>query len=146
MGESRLRTASARCPCCGYVTLHERGGYEICPLCGWEDDGQDHPHADEVWGGPNGDLSLAEARRNFRDHLTMYRAGEDTRVGGEDSPAEARAKRAILAAFHRLSAHPPAPEVERLWASVDENEAVLDAELHRRIWEYEQRGDGEPSV
>jgi hypothetical protein len=29
------------CPCCGHVTLSERGGYEICAECGWEDDGQD---------------------------------------------------------------------------------------------------------
>ena len=35
------------CPCCGYLTLDERGGYEICPVCYWEDDGQDdHDAAD----------------------------------------------------------------------------------------------------
>ena len=33
----------------------------------WEDDGQDDHDADEVRGGPNGDLSLAAARRNFRE-------------------------------------------------------------------------------
>lgn len=33
------------CPCCGYKTLTEEydavegTGYDICPLCGWEDDG-----------------------------------------------------------------------------------------------------------
>ena len=56
------------CPCCGYPTLGERGGYEICELCDWEDDGQDDPHADEEWGGPNGHYSLTDARRNFRRH------------------------------------------------------------------------------
>jgi hypothetical protein len=45
--------------------LAERGGYEICPVCWWEDDGQDVHNADEVWGGPNGRLSLTGARRNF---------------------------------------------------------------------------------
>jgi hypothetical protein len=54
------------CPCCGYLTLRERGGYAICPVCFWEDDGQDDPHADEVWGGPNGRLSLTAARENYR--------------------------------------------------------------------------------
>ena len=29
------------CPCCGHGTLDERGAYEICDVCGWEDDGQD---------------------------------------------------------------------------------------------------------
>ncbi|GGK46377.1 membrane protein [Planomonospora parontospora subsp. parontospora] len=53
------------CPCCGYVTLDERGGFEICPVCFWEDDGQDDPDADVVLGGPNGRLSLTQARRNF---------------------------------------------------------------------------------
>jgi len=55
-----------RCPCCGNLTLGERGGFDICPVCFWEDDGQDDPHADEVWGGPNGGLSLTEARTNYR--------------------------------------------------------------------------------
>ncbi len=56
-----------RCPCCRYHTLEERGGYEVCPVCYWEDDGQDDPDADEVWGGPNADLSLTQARVNFEE-------------------------------------------------------------------------------
>ncbi|MEC3979207.1 CPCC family cysteine-rich protein [Amycolatopsis sp. H20-H5] len=54
-----------RCPCCGYRTLDERGGFQICPVCFWEDDGQDDHDAGEVRGGPNGPLTLTEARRNF---------------------------------------------------------------------------------
>ena len=57
-----------RCPCCGYRTLDERGGYEICSVCFWEDDGQDDHDADEVRGGPNHDLSLKKARQNFREY------------------------------------------------------------------------------
>ncbi|MET8581776.1 CPCC family cysteine-rich protein [Streptomyces collinus] len=57
---------SYRCPCCGFVTLSERGAFEICPVCFWEDDGQDEHDASEVHGGPNHDLSLRQARRNFR--------------------------------------------------------------------------------
>ncbi|MFF4554441.1 CPCC family cysteine-rich protein [Streptomyces sp. NPDC001422] len=53
------------CPCCGFLTLDERGSYEICPVCFWEDDGQDDQDANRVRGGPNGRLSLTEARRNF---------------------------------------------------------------------------------
>ncbi|MGJ7498649.1 CPCC family cysteine-rich protein [Variovorax sp. RT4R15] len=54
------------CPCCGCLTLAERGGYEICPVCFWEDDGQDEVDALTVRSGPNGMVSLAQARANFR--------------------------------------------------------------------------------
>jgi hypothetical protein len=54
------------CPCCGYRTLPKRGGYDICPICFWEDDGQDEQDADVVRGGPNGNASLTAARENFR--------------------------------------------------------------------------------
>src|SRR5262245_34825945 len=64
------------CPCCGYRTLDQRGSYEICELCNWEDDGQDDPHADEIWGGPNGSYSLTEARENFKRHRIMYGASK----------------------------------------------------------------------
>jgi len=47
--------------------LPKRATDEICPVCFWHDDGQDDPHADEVWGGPNKDLSLTQARSNFRE-------------------------------------------------------------------------------
>jgi len=53
------------CPCCGYKTLRERGGFEMCPVCCWEDDGQDDHDANRVRGGPNGSLSLMQARANF---------------------------------------------------------------------------------
>jgi hypothetical protein len=59
-----------RCPCCYFRTLYERGGFEICPICYWEDDGQDDSDADSRWGGPNGVLSLTEARKNYSQFKT----------------------------------------------------------------------------
>ena len=53
------------CPCCGHVTLAERGGYEICDECGWEDDGQDDHDADVARNGPNGGMSLEDARAAY---------------------------------------------------------------------------------
>jgi hypothetical protein len=55
-----------RCPCCFCKTLSERDIYEICPVCFWEDDGQDEHDADLVKGGPNKALSLNEARANYK--------------------------------------------------------------------------------
>ena len=53
------------CPCCGHRTLKQRGGFEICDECGWEDDGQDDHDSDVVRGGPNGWLSLDMARAEY---------------------------------------------------------------------------------
>ena len=55
------------CPCCGFRTLRERAAFEMCPVCWWEDDGQDDADADVVRGGPNGELSLSKARLNYRE-------------------------------------------------------------------------------
>jgi hypothetical protein len=71
-----------RCPCCGYLTLGERGGFEICPVCFWEDDGQDDCDADVIRGGPNGTRSLAQARANYQ----RIRACEDRFIGKVRAP------------------------------------------------------------
>jgi hypothetical protein len=53
------------CPCCGHLTLRERGIYQICRECRWEDDGQDNHDSSVVRGGPNGKLSLDAARAAY---------------------------------------------------------------------------------
>ncbi|MCR6488709.1 hypothetical protein M8542_38360 [Amycolatopsis sp. OK19-0408] len=61
------------CPCCGHPTLGERGRYDICDECSWEDDGQDDHDSAVVRGGPNGPTSLDAAR-------ARYIAGGGTRL------------------------------------------------------------------
>lgn len=51
-----------QCPCCCHFTLDEAGGYDICPVCFWEDDGTTGEHA----FSPNS-VSLVEARLNYRE-------------------------------------------------------------------------------
>ncbi|GAA3855633.1 hypothetical protein GCM10022243_21250 [Saccharothrix violaceirubra] len=53
------------CPCCGHPTLDARAEYDICNECGWEDDGQDDHDSAMVRGGPNGSLSLDDARADY---------------------------------------------------------------------------------
>lgn len=71
------------CLCCGCLTLDERGGYDICPVCFWEDDAYlvvadgeikgvlvDKEVSDEdlldVPSGANHGLTLREGRGNYR--------------------------------------------------------------------------------
>jgi hypothetical protein len=53
-----------QCRCCGFWTLADYGGYELCPVCDWEDDPTTIFEPGEGPTGPN-HLSLTEGRRNF---------------------------------------------------------------------------------
>ena len=64
MNRVRGKNRLFACPCCGFATLGEVADFEICPICFWEDDGQDDPESEENRGGPN-HVSLIEARRNY---------------------------------------------------------------------------------
>ena len=63
---ARAKACVFACPCCKYLTLASRCSYQCCAVCGWEDDGQGDADAEVVRGGPNGSLSLAQARASFR--------------------------------------------------------------------------------
>tara|TARA_Y100000768_G_scaffold379109_1_gene354397 strand:- start:715 stop:1008 length:294 start_codon:yes stop_codon:yes gene_type:complete len=54
-----------QCPCCDYFTLFERGIYQPCPVCFWEDDGTNIDTPDK-YSKANYLLSLREARDNFK--------------------------------------------------------------------------------
>jgi hypothetical protein len=62
--EGKIETVFA-CPCCGRDTLPERHGWDICPICWWEDDGTDNADASLYYSGPNKGLQLTAARINF---------------------------------------------------------------------------------
>lgn len=54
-----------RCPCCGYKTLETAGALGLCPVCWWEDDGQEDEDAADVRLTVNGTLSLSQAREHY---------------------------------------------------------------------------------
>ncbi len=93
------RPILAVCPCCGYPTLTARGDYDTCPICYWEDDGQDDVDADVVRGGPNADYSLAEARCNVVAGGTHHRPS-DPRFAVEQRFAARRER--VVAAYDAL--------------------------------------------
>lgn len=102
-----------KCPCCGFPTLEERSSYEICIFCSWEDDGQNDPCANQVLGGPNGDYSLTEARRNFKENLTMYREFTQT-------DNEIEAKKSLINAFIELDkCELDSFEYQALWSKIE---------------------------
>ncbi len=79
------------CPCCGHATLTERGLNEICPVCFWEDDGQDNEDADSYRGGPNR-VSLREGRVNSPP-LRRERRGRPASRCGARTAEEVRLRR-----------------------------------------------------
>lgn len=61
-----------RCLCCGYKTLGSPDTMALCPVCWWDDDGQDDSDANVVRNSVNGGLSLSHARQNY----TQYGASD----------------------------------------------------------------------
>lgn len=53
------------CPICGKHTFPEYDSYEICPICGWEDDGLQYKRPDYA-GGAN-PLSQNEYRKQWQE-------------------------------------------------------------------------------
>lgn len=47
------------CPCCGSHTLGKLGHYEICGVCGWEDDPDQSADPECVSGANHESLSFA---------------------------------------------------------------------------------------
>ena len=55
-------TPREQCPCCGWVTLPERGTSLICPICFWEDDVFVEM---EDQSSPANGMTVSEAQLNF---------------------------------------------------------------------------------
>jgi|GEM_PF-5504792 len=108
------------CPCCGYPLMTGERSFEWCSLCCWEDDGQDDYNADEELGGPNADLSLTEARKNFELTLCAFRP-DDPKIESLAicRPVHLPWKRRLVALYDRLITVDSAAEADIIWEKVE---------------------------
>ena len=51
-----------KCPCCGGNTLEEENFYNICDVCGWEDDPGQREHPDDPIGANEISLNQYKAK------------------------------------------------------------------------------------
>jgi hypothetical protein len=65
------------CPCCHAPVVSEPGGFEICPICGWEDDPVQS--VDASYAGGANELSLQEYREEWRRQVFSVRQGQPFR-------------------------------------------------------------------
>lgn len=63
MNDNRDNHELVPCPCCGTRVFLMEGGYEICDVCGWEDDPVQASDPDYA-GGANR-MSLNETRKEW---------------------------------------------------------------------------------
>lgn len=93
-----------RCPCCDHLTLSERGGYEICPICFWEDDGTNDVFRESPFS-PN-HCTLLDGRRQYLVcRSSKERMLEHCRHPTEQEAQERAAWRSTIAS--RLPVAPP---------------------------------------
>ncbi len=125
------------CPCCGYPTIDERGNYEICNLCNWEDDGQDDEDSFKALGGPNGSYSLDQARENFIKYRIMYSPDNNTTITGRDSKQRESLKNELISIFEKMLTE-NTTNIPNLWKRAVRVERSLYKELVHSINDHEK--------
>lgn len=56
---------AVKCPVCGKYEFEEDGDFDICPICGWENDGVQNDDHDYT-GGAN-KMSVNQARKAYKE-------------------------------------------------------------------------------
>lgn len=77
--ENKPAPTPHKCPVCGEFEFEDEGSHEICPICGWQDDGMDEIDPDS-WSACG--MSYNEALANFKAKRAAdpnYRRGKSKR-------------------------------------------------------------------
>ena len=72
-------TEKLKCPVCGKYEFEEHDDFDICEVCGWENDGYQEEHPDYA-GGAN-IISLNQAKKAYKSGMTVLQAEEAYRNG-----------------------------------------------------------------
>ena len=54
-----------RCSCCGNKTIIDKGHYDICDVCGWQDDPIQNDN--EYYEGGANEMSLKQAKKAYKE-------------------------------------------------------------------------------
>lgn len=96
------------------------------------------PVAAEIQGGPNGALSLSEARENFKNNLVKY-GSTDPRLGGADNAIEKQANASMIAAFEQMYDETNTDVLDKLWERVNQSRNILSKEITKKILEHDKK-------
>lgn len=114
-----MTNARYPCPCCGHLVFGELpGSFQLCPICGWEDDSLQLQFPDEAGTNP---VSLDEAQRNYlrtgaiapecRSTVRPPR-GDEPRDPGWYSVADAPGPLPRFEAWEKLTENAPESEAD----------------------------------
>jgi anaerobic ribonucleoside-triphosphate reductase len=70
-----MEQKTKKCACCGFLTLPEDSLFEICPICGWQDDPVQNDDPDYS-GGANSQSLNAYKIQWVSDHKRKNRKQE----------------------------------------------------------------------
>ncbi len=71
---NRFDRTDKHCPCCGQFEFEEVNGYEVCEVCGWEDDPYQFENPDKT--GAN-HISLNEYRKKWQAGEIKFQLSDD---------------------------------------------------------------------